>query len=65
METNLKTETTSQNLDDLFRSLGEVDFLYLKTKSYLNQLLEDRENLIKQIEAITNGIDSKNMDNEG
>lgn len=61
METELKTETNSPNLDELFRALGEVDFLYIKTNSYLKQLAQDREHLINQIEQITNGINSKSM----
>jgi hypothetical protein len=64
METELKTETISQNLDDLFKALGECDYLFTKTSAYLESLKEERALLIKVIDDIHNGKqdnDHKNM----
>lgn len=65
METELKIGQTTLNLDDLFRMLGECDYLYMKTQTYLDSLREERSLIIKAIEEIYNGQqdDSKNMGN--
>ncbi len=36
-------------LDDLYRELGMVDFLYIETHQYVEELQIKREELIKQI----------------
>jgi hypothetical protein len=66
METELKTETILPNLDDLFRALGECDYLFTKTTAYIESLKEERELIIKLIEEIQNGKqdDIKNLGNE-
>jgi hypothetical protein len=67
METELKTETTLPSLDELFRSLGECDYLLLKTNSYLESLREERVALINLINEYHNGQQDnvENMGNEG
>lgn len=67
METEFKTEMSLPSLDDLFRSLGECDYLYLKTNAYLESLREERAVIIKLIEEIQNGQqqdNSKDLGNE-
>lgn len=64
METELKTEMTTPSLDDLFRSLGECDFLYIKTSAYLESLKEERTLIINLIEQIQNG-QQDNIENLG
>lgn len=54
MENSLKNESklegaTQTILDVLYRELGYVDFIYIETSQYLDELQIKRENLIRQI----------------
>ena len=66
METELIPETNLPNLDDLFRALGECDYLFTKTSAYLESLREERALILKLIDDIQNGKqdDNKNLGNE-
>lgn len=63
METELKTETTSQTLDDLFRQLGECTYLLTETSNYLDSLKEEYTIILNKIKNHTNGINSKDLGN--
>lgn len=50
MENSQKNESmTPTVLEALYRELGYVDFLYIETSQYLDELQIKRENLIKLI----------------
>jgi len=55
METESKTGTTLPSLDDLFKSLGECDYLMLKTSAYLESLKEERAILLNLLNDYHNG----------
>lgn len=59
MELEFK-EPQDLNIDELFKQLGLVDFLYLNHSTYLQQLEQYRTLLIKSIEE--KYVNNQNMD---
>jgi hypothetical protein len=66
METELKTEEISLSLDELFKQLGECTYLIMRAGNYLEELKEDRINILKNIELqYDKQTNSEDMGNEG
>lgn len=62
MEITSTNDQTLKSLDELFKELGECDYLYIKTNEYLEGLENRRKQILNAIDEIHNGKNNNSED---